>query len=826
MKKLFALKHSHVEDGFMISDEQRADFLVTDKVHGEPLRTVVQCVTTKQGRADEQMLVPMLGFLMKAKNLGRVDRGMIITDSGLSPTAQGQAEGSGWKVRRYDDLIAELMDFSSYCDDLIGDFTKPPLYSGNMPALDKYYVPLKAESERDQKDAKPFPLLPFVLDWITRPSPAPPLMLLGEYGTGKTTFARKLAYELAKRHREAQDRLTAGKPSDSWPRIPILINLLDFQGKIESLITYYLGERCHVANLRFQLFEKMNEAGLFVLILDGFDEMAVRADSDTIEMQLCQIETLAKPNARVLLTGRPEFFMSRQEFERAMWPRRDRLAERFKDYEPIRLTLWDDGQIDTFLQSLVPHLPDAAGDWKYYRQRIDNIPGFADDLAQRAVLLEMIVKTLPEIPKNETVNRPNLYRRYLLKELRRQKVEKGRKLLLEDETRFRLLQRLAADSYKSEGAGISYAAAKELVKPQMPAWEQESAEKVAHQTRDFLQCAFLKPAPQDIFIFSHRSFRGYFAAKELMPRLLDGAVQLQPIDQDCIGFLAEMMTEICTENWYRRQVEAALKKEGLPDWIKKKGDRYFSELPEKGPEVEMVYVPAGPFVLGAEADGLSPQIAIVEKGFWMDKTPVTNEQYKSFLDANPKHPAPLVNQDWAKPYNWNGRNFPKGAEIHPVVLVSWEDAQAFRKWAKKELPTEQQWEKAARGIDGRTYPWGNVWDRDKCNSASWWAKRELLDYEKEWRPWWEKEYPKKFAGKMMTTPVGHFSGIESPYGCVDSAGNVWEWCADEWQKGSNARVLRGGAWDDRPQNVACAVRVNLDPDGRSYVGIGFRCART
>ena len=209
---------------------------------------------------------------------------------------------------------------------------------------------------------------------------------------------------------------------------------------------------------------------------------------------------------------------------------------------------------------------------------------------------------------------------------------------------------------------------------------------------------------------------------------------------------------------------------------------------------------------------------------WMDKTPVTNEQYQHFLKANPKHPAPNVKQDWAKPYNWNGRDFPKGAEKHPVVLVSWNDAQAFCKWAGKVLPTDLQWEKSARGIDGRRWPWGSTWNRDNCNSASWWAKKDLFE-EKEWREWWDNVFGKELSGKkIMTTPVGQF-GIEPPYGCVDSAGNVWEWCEDFYDEQKFRQVLRGGAWYLRLHYVACSIRNGDEPDVRNS-SIGFRCART
>lgn len=844
VKNLFQLKRSGVEEGIYLGGEQLADLLVTDVIHGEPLRTVVQCVTTKQGRADEEMLLKMLGWFQSAKNQHRFERGMIVTDAGLTPAAQGQAEGVGWKVRRYDDLLANLMDFSIYLERRCNDFTKPRPES-DLPALQEYYVALKARDERGSDKTKPFDLFEHVQNWINQPATAPPLMLLGEYGTGKTTFCRKLAFELAQSYREAQDRIAAGTPLNGpRPRLPLLINLLDFVEikKLDSLITHYLDKHCGVDRPRYELFEALNEAGFFVLILDGFDEMAVRVDSATVEKHLYQIEQLAKPpNSRVLLTGRPEFFMSRKELEHSLWPHGEMLANRFKNYTALRLQLWDDAQILDFLNRLVPHLPNRVGAGQDYYGRIKDIPGFADDLAQRAVLLEMIAQTLPFFKPETPLNRTNLYQLYLQKELERQRLKKGRELLLADTTRFALLQELAAASYRTEGSGVNYAAAEPLVKAKLPAEEAASPTKTEQHTREFLSCSFLRPGPGDLFVFSHRSFRGYLAAKEIVPRLLDGTAAAQKIDQDAIGFMAEMLEEKCSAEFYRQQVETSLKKEGLPDWINKTKDGCFvSKLPS-GLEVAMVYVPPGPFVLGAEGE-LPPQIAILEKDFWMDKTPVTVEQFRDFVKAT-KYVTDeeksgggwtYVSGKWQQHKKANWRDpFALGTKLekilpHPVTQVSWNDAQEFCKWAGKILPSEQQWEKAARGIDGRRYPWGNAWVRANCNSASFWAEKDLWDYEKDWNPWWENEFPQKFAGQIMTTPIGQFfeqHQIESPYGCVDSAGNVWEWCEDFYDEQKTTRVVRGGAWNYLPQEVACAIRYLIAADG-SGNNFGFRCART
>jgi formylglycine-generating enzyme required for sulfatase activity len=228
--------------------------------------------------------------------------------------------------------------------------------------------------------------------------------------------------------------------------------------------------------------------------------------------------------------------------------------------------------------------------------------------------------------------------------------------------------------------------------------------------------------------------------------------------------------------------------------------------------LDLVRVPAGEFQMGsdkardkdAEDDEL-PQHPVYVSEFYIGKYPVTNEQYQAFVKAN-RHRAP---------YHWAKGRIPQDKEHHPVVNVSWTDAVAFCRWLSKEtgqpfrLPTEAEWEKAARGADGRIWPWGDEPpDERRCNFA---------------------------LNEGDTTAVGRYSPQgDSPYGCADMAGNVWEWCQSlsrsypyqahdgrEAVEEEGPRVLRGGAFYVDQRRVRCAYRLRGNPN--SWINAwGFR----
>jgi formylglycine-generating enzyme required for sulfatase activity len=231
-------------------------------------------------------------------------------------------------------------------------------------------------------------------------------------------------------------------------------------------------------------------------------------------------------------------------------------------------------------------------------------------------------------------------------------------------------------------------------------------------------------------------------------------------------------------------------------------------------EPEMILIPAGVFLMGSDekaaANDERPQHRLSLPVYYLAKIPVTNAQYCAFVQAT----------DYNAPKGWVGTSPPRGEADHPVVHVSCHDGLAYCRWLSAvtgktySLTSEAEWEKGARGTDGRTYPWGSRWSAKRCNAAE--------------------------GDQAATTPVGAYPRGVSPYGLLDMAGNVWEWTRSLWgnypyprtAKGrerredlqapdDQARVLRGGTFLSNRWVVRCAYRHAGLPDAR-HGDIGFR----
>lgn len=253
----------------------------------------------------------------------------------------------------------------------------------------------------------------------------------------------------------------------------------------------------------------------------------------------------------------------------------------------------------------------------------------------------------------------------------------------------------------------------------------------------------------------------------------------------------------------------------------------------------LIEIPAGNFIVGSDAterelayrldesayhapitreqgwyEGELPRQSVHSEAYCITATPITNRQYAVFIAAT-QHRAPHVDRKtWAsynlihpfqstQRFSWKDRKPPQGREAHPVVLVSLADAQSYAAWLTQQtgypwrLPTEQEWEKAMRGTDGRYFPWGNEFDAHKLNSAD--------------------------AEPFDTAPVGQYPAGSSPFGVLDGAGQVYEWAGTT--QGAGRSIVKGGSWDDKGCGVCRPAARHSRPNKLKHILIGFRLVR-
>ena len=219
----------------------------------------------------------------------------------------------------------------------------------------------------------------------------------------------------------------------------------------------------------------------------------------------------------------------------------------------------------------------------------------------------------------------------------------------------------------------------------------------------------------------------------------------------------------------------------------------------------MIHIEAGSFAMGGSEDDSPdnerPSHPVHLSNYYIDAYPVTNQDYREFVNCT----------GYKVPVHWQRGTYPTGLARHPVVNVSWHDAKAYAEWMGARMPSESEWEKAARGTDERLYPWGSRFVDDRCNSNN-------------------------VVG--ATLPVDEFPLGRSPYGLWDMSGNVYEWCEDYYDEayykyspatnpkgpeGGQERSIRGGFFSETRPNVRTTHR-NSAPESHTRENVGFRLA--
>jgi formylglycine-generating enzyme required for sulfatase activity len=398
------------------------------------------------------------------------------------------------------------------------------------------------------------------------------------------------------------------------------------------------------------------------------------------------------------------------------------------------------------------------------------------DLAKRPILLDLITKHSEDISKISGVVTPTKVYETVIEGWRKREGERA------PENIMLFMEELAYRMFTRQESQLHFDTLREAINSYFDSKTREKlALSLANLEYQIRNCTLLsRNEDEGYYAFGHRSFMEYFVARKLSREIPENRAQKIKITDETALFVSELI------------VPSVYDKVEPPQGVK---------VPEN-----MVYIPLGQFIMGGR-DNI--RITSLKEGFFIDKYPVTNAQFCAFL--NERSNQQEGGEEWINVEGSSDKErcrirkdddrfaVESGFEDHPVIYVTWYEARAFAQWAGKRLPPEEEWEKAARGIDGRVYPWGNEFDKNKCNTGE--------------------------SGIGHTTPVKKYKEGLSPHGCHDMAGNVWEWTDSLYDEGGKERVLRGGSWYYIGHSARCASRVGYGPEYR-LSSIGFRCART
>jgi formylglycine-generating enzyme required for sulfatase activity/predicted MPP superfamily phosphohydrolase len=697
------------------------------------------------------------------------------------------------------------------------------------------------------------------------------MLLRGQAGMGKTTLIKHLANTITEG--SCQDSLRDYLPvlvffKDLWPIYRAELQESGKKVTFEPLLKIYLGEsKCP---LSLELIKNYLSRGKALFLFDGLDEIPQEIRDDLVDI-IAEFQFANKKN-RFLITGRPHGVVGRPN-------------ERFGKYL-LDINYLDDSKSNEFIR-------------KWFRAVSGQATGLADVTAEDMIsaiqlhehiavftqnpLLLTAVCVLYLVGKRIPEQRADLYNRIVENLLWRRFHDPANPEKVTEVQEFLML--LAFEMQKKNRKTVEATDAKNVLKEISPRKAGETERVYLREINNLFNeiepnCGLLNRLSGGELEFTHLTFQEFLAAKQLVYMDIDyteffenewwaetillysGLLSLETKKRSN-DVVAEILNNEQQEETSQRRLWL-LGAKALRDFQPSKQDERVVTLARtklcaiiksdasleerfeagdilgslgdlrirESDENRMALVEAGTFLRGnteddAKYDDEKPQREIYLDTYMIGTYPVTNEEFQQFVDDRGYAKKALWSKEgwqWREESGmsepaywhdrkWNGPNF-------PVVGVSWYEAEAYARWLSKKtgyryrLPTEAEWEKAARGTRGLTYPWVGTFDRNACNSSE--------------------------SGLRRTSPVGIFPKGKSPYGCCDMAGNVWEWCADWYDKeyyatspaenppgpsSGSYRVYRGGCWFNDAEFCRSAYRDSFAPDYRN-VNLGFRLVRS
>jgi formylglycine-generating enzyme required for sulfatase activity/GTPase SAR1 family protein len=704
-----------------------------------------------------------LGHLRNSISLPAISPGIVRMhwkgDQSVGEALDDFVQGINETLEPVNDLLSEW-DFPKTTV-VLEPLVKKPLHSLQEPIdykkfIPEHYIPSKCHNEKGDNQGL---LHDYVLEWLNDPK-RKLLAVLGDYGIGKTSFCYKFACDMT-----------------GSACVPVVVEL-------KTVMTEGWREVIQ-KEVRSRAGDSTQSP---VLILDGFDELSLTFDKETVLKEIENLSKTTQEYKKVILTSRTQFFRSEEEEKETLvqkkFPGRGPRSMTYPRFERIYVSLFDDEQIRRYLDLCLGKETSE----KFWNETVEKVFD-VKDLARRPILIELIVNDLDAVQNIEGKVTPGkVYRTITERWQEREEQRLPQSIVLQHREEkipkniMLFMEELACWMLTKEKARLHFNTLRDAINKYFDNETKErlrlSLDNLDYQIRN---CSPLsRNETGGYYAFAHRSFIEYFVARKLAREIPEDKAKEIKITDETALFVSELMDPSVYE-------------------------RIESPQGVRAPE-DMFYVPAGQFIMGEE-DNI--RIASLKEGFFIDKYPVSNARLCAFLNERGNQQEGVSEwielegsfEDERSRIRKDGNRFvvESGFEDHPVIYVSWYGASAYAQWAGKRLPTEEEWEKAARGIDGRVYPWGNEFDKEKCNTDE--------------------------SKIGHATPVKKYQEGRSPHGCHDIAGNVREW-TDSWyvEKEKN-RVLRGGSWNSFRIFARCADRNRFNPEYGDFY-IGFRCART
>jgi uncharacterized protein YjbI with pentapeptide repeats len=493
---------------------------------------------------------------------GICDRALLIIsssfDASVSVALQNHPMHRRIRLITFDDLVSTLIPFSDYLMRIVYDFEHFNEFATSNASKDpiidimrrcdlvRYYVPLRGR-------CSPSDMYEYVREWLSTPN-ANQLTLLGDFGTGKSSFALWLTYKLAK-------EIVSNANRDA--RIPLFVSLRDHVGKVDvrEIIVNTLANTYGIRNVNFNSFLKLLDTGRILIIFDGFDETATRADTGQSLRILRELNSLVRRKSKIILSCRTHYFRTETEAQTQLTSGlRSRETELFTEhkgrtnFEILYLKEFDPSQIEEFLKK---HF---NGDLKQTKRTLTNMHSTYNlwDLARRPVLLEMILKVFPRLSRKlgrTTITPAELYKEYIEEWLAH--VAKGNEESLDAEGKRKFCDNLAQWMYKSDRELLPYSELESMIQQYFKGRPLATYAALDTEVRT---CSFLNRDSGGNYQFVHRSFMEFFVANALSKELSQaefGLMSAKPISFEISNFLRGLLPD---EAMYLRAIEHTRRK--------------------------------------------------------------------------------------------------------------------------------------------------------------------------------------------------------------------------------------------------------------------------